>query len=307
MSDGTHIQWTDAPRITDPRGYVLIRLASHTRADMRGYVYEHVLVAEQSLGRPLSRGERVRHIDNNPGNNRPDNLDVRVPLDRKSTIACACGCGTRMTALDQSGRKRSYVSGHNPAPSPGRDGVLKALSASPATCLTPLEVAVVTGISRRAAAVALSKLARTKAVERPRVGYYRLPGSAAAFPPPLRKRPKYELGAGLSADTKEFLTEDFGGLCAYGCGSPAAAWDHLIPWSSGGSFRWPGNAVPACDRCNQSKNDSAPGPWVTRAFAADYSRVAMEQVITLAVVAGMADPDDFLDPAWDVCPMVGVA
>lgn len=39
-------------------------------------VYVHRVVAEQQLGRRLRRGEVVHHIDGNPANNSPDNLEV---------------------------------------------------------------------------------------------------------------------------------------------------------------------------------------------------------------------------------------
>lgn len=292
MSDGTGIDWAARPSTIDPRGYVLVRFPDHPRADVRGYVYEHLLVAERTLGRSLRDGERVRHLDNQPGNNRPENLAVQC-LDYESTAPCACGCGTVLTRLDSTGRERRYVSGHNPMPSPTRDAILAALAASPVDCLTTAAIMRTTRLTRPAARVALSKLTKAGKVERPRVGYYRLPGSTAAFPPVRRPRPKCELGAGLRPAVKEALTEDFGGLCAYGCGRPATAWDHLIPWTKGGSFKSAGNAVPACDPCNQSKNDGHPGPWVARALAADYSADAMENVICVAIAWGMADPDDF--------------
>ena len=63
-------------RTVDPRGYVLIKKPEHHRADVRGYVYEHILVAEAKLGRPLLPYEEVHHDDENPSNNDPDNLIV---------------------------------------------------------------------------------------------------------------------------------------------------------------------------------------------------------------------------------------
>ena len=125
MSDHTAIEWADAswnptprcteiaPQVVDPRGYVLVRLPHHAQSDVRGYVYQHRLVMEQALGRPLARGERVRHRDNNPGNNAVANLVLVPPLDRDAMTICACGCGTKMTVLDSSGRARRFVSGHN--------------------------------------------------------------------------------------------------------------------------------------------------------------------------------------------------
>jgi predicted amidophosphoribosyltransferase len=56
-------------------GYVLVWCPTHPRAT-RGRVLEHILVAEQMLGRPISRDEHVHHIDGNRQNNSPSNLTV---------------------------------------------------------------------------------------------------------------------------------------------------------------------------------------------------------------------------------------
>ena len=41
-----------------------------------GMIYEHILIAEQMLGRPLESKEVVFHIDGNKLNNKPENLKV---------------------------------------------------------------------------------------------------------------------------------------------------------------------------------------------------------------------------------------
>jgi DNA-binding transcriptional ArsR family regulator len=293
----TAIEWADRPRTVDPRGYVLIRIPDHHRADVRGYVYEHLLVAERTAGRTLVPGERVRHRDGNPSNNNPDNIEVQAPADRSIYVDCACGCGVQMPKFDSSGRSRTFVSGHNPPAAPTRQAILAALGASPGRCLSGGELAEAAGVTVQAARAALSKMAAAGSVDRPRVGYYRLPGSAAPYPPLAAKRPKAEFGAGLPAHFKDALLEDFRGLCAYGCGRNATVWDHLIPWALGGSFRWAGNVVPACATCNASKNDSPPGPWVRRAFMSDYAAEPMDGVLCLAVSWGMAVPEDFMTDA----------
>jgi len=56
-------------------GYVRLLRPEHPRA-RRGYVGEHILIAEEKIGRPLKDCEIVHHIDHNRSNNSPDNLAV---------------------------------------------------------------------------------------------------------------------------------------------------------------------------------------------------------------------------------------
>ncbi len=113
-------------------GYVLIRVGTdHHLADVRGYAYEHRLVAEQKLGRRLLPGEIVHHVNEIKTDNRPENIEVkptiahhsvehrvansnlRLPGEPNPTIACACGCGTRFQRFDTANRPRRFVTGHN--------------------------------------------------------------------------------------------------------------------------------------------------------------------------------------------------
>ena len=57
-------------------GYINIYMPNHPLATTNGMVYEHVLVAEQKIGRPLKKGETVHHIDHSRDNNSPENLLV---------------------------------------------------------------------------------------------------------------------------------------------------------------------------------------------------------------------------------------
>lgn len=56
-------------------GYILIYSPKHP-ATFKGYILEHRLVAEKSLGRFLKKGECVHHINNIKNDNRPENLIV---------------------------------------------------------------------------------------------------------------------------------------------------------------------------------------------------------------------------------------
>jgi hypothetical protein len=114
-------------------GYILIRVGvGHHLADVRGYAYEHRIVAETKLGRKLLPDEIVHHKNENKQDNRPDNLEVvkgnaehfvfhrrpgsqlRLPGEPNPLIDCECGCGARFENFDSSGRPRRFVSGHNP-------------------------------------------------------------------------------------------------------------------------------------------------------------------------------------------------
>lgn len=56
-----------------PYGY-LIRAAR--KEDIRGYAAQHRVVMHDKLGRALLPSEVVHHIDGDPANNHPDNLEV---------------------------------------------------------------------------------------------------------------------------------------------------------------------------------------------------------------------------------------
>lgn len=113
-------------------GYVLLRVGvGHHLADVRGYAYEHRVVAEKKLGRRLRRGEHVHHVDGDKTNNRPKNVAVltaaqhrlahrkpggkrkRNPGERNPLVVCACGCRRKQRRFDDSGRFRSFIHGHN--------------------------------------------------------------------------------------------------------------------------------------------------------------------------------------------------
>lgn len=129
FGDRNH-QWKGGRSIAS-NGYVLIRVGvEHHLADVRGYAYEHRIVAERKLGRRLRRGEVPHHLDGNKQNNDPANIEVvtraghgvahrragkrlRNPGERNPMVSCACGCGVRFRRFDSTGRLRRFVSGHN--------------------------------------------------------------------------------------------------------------------------------------------------------------------------------------------------
>lgn len=58
------------------QGYVLRQAPDHPRATKNGYVLEHILVMEETLGRYLLPPETVHHRNGVKGDNRPENLEL---------------------------------------------------------------------------------------------------------------------------------------------------------------------------------------------------------------------------------------
>ena len=60
----------------DVRGRIRIWVSSHPFCNSQGYVFEHRLVMEKKIRRYLKSQEVVHHIDKNPSNNHPSNLQL---------------------------------------------------------------------------------------------------------------------------------------------------------------------------------------------------------------------------------------
>ncbi len=131
-------------------GYILIRVGcEHHLADIRGYAYEHRIMAEKKLGRKLRKGEIVHHINNNRQDNRLENLKVvgqlsqhlvlhrnaksrlRLPNEENKMVLCACKCGASFLKYDAVGRPRKYKSGHNPHIAKTQQEILSILEQGP--------------------------------------------------------------------------------------------------------------------------------------------------------------------------------
>lgn len=79
------------------KGYILIHAPDHPHAQKGGYVFEHRLIIEETLGRYLLPEEIVHHEDEIKDNNEPENLRLFPSVEkhlayhrdlRKSAEAC---------------------------------------------------------------------------------------------------------------------------------------------------------------------------------------------------------------------------
>lgn len=75
-------------------------------------------------------------------------------------------------------------------------------------------------------------------------------------------------GEGFTVDHWKELLRRANGICVYCLKEKANSVDHFIPLKIGGrdDFR---NIVPSCTRCNSTKRESHPIPWVLKKFGPD--------------------------------------
>ncbi len=66
----------NGPRTVSSDGYIQIKVPGHPKGNSRGYVGEHILIAEKALGKFLPDGSLVHHHDQIRSNNENQNLVI---------------------------------------------------------------------------------------------------------------------------------------------------------------------------------------------------------------------------------------
>lgn len=104
-----HPNWKGGKRYNH-NGYIEVLMPEHHRARGNGYVFEHIIVLENKIGRRLNSDEHTHHLDGNKSNNDPDNLVV-LKASEHSVVTAAERRAKNMIPCDHCGTP-SYKKPH---------------------------------------------------------------------------------------------------------------------------------------------------------------------------------------------------
>lgn len=96
------------------KGYVLVHMPGHPRADKYGRVFEHIVVWEQANHSTVPKGYVIHHLNGIKDDNRPENLK-RLTISEHSILHNSLRKFTDETKKKISDKlKASYKSGRKP-------------------------------------------------------------------------------------------------------------------------------------------------------------------------------------------------
>ncbi len=95
-SGENHPNWKGGFELKE--GYLTVHKPNHPKAH-KGKVYEHRLVMEKCLGRPLTKREIVHHINGIKTDNRIENLEIITRADHINLHRGRLQCGKKTCVL----------------------------------------------------------------------------------------------------------------------------------------------------------------------------------------------------------------
>jgi hypothetical protein len=91
-----HTNWKGGEHMREGRKHILLKPGDpmYSMVNSISYVLEHRLILARKLGRPLTNKETVHHIDLNPQNNDPANLELRHGQHGAGCCMQCANCGS---------------------------------------------------------------------------------------------------------------------------------------------------------------------------------------------------------------------
>jgi hypothetical protein len=102
---GSNNHWWNGGKSVNGQGYIMIKLPAHPRADKKGYVYEHIIIAERAAGFILPKQAVVHHHNRIRSDNVNQNLVIcenkkyHEHIHKRTRAFHACGDASKVPCV----------------------------------------------------------------------------------------------------------------------------------------------------------------------------------------------------------------